>query len=94
MASRYTAKMLSTMRSTTASTMPNMIALGRWSAGRPAAASAISTALSPDRTRLTPRIFSRAAQSQLANSVSIVRGVSLLLARPGARPDPTRAPDR
>ena len=67
------------LSATTASTMPNMIALGRWSEGRPAAASAISTALSPDSTRLTPRILISAAQSQLANRVSIGGRVSLLI---------------
>src|SRR5215218_6555648 len=70
MASRYTATTLSTMRSTTARTMPNMIARPRSAGGRPAAASAISTALSPDRIRLTPKILRRVSQLQLAQRAS------------------------
>ena len=60
-ASSSTAISANTMRSTVAATMPTRIARARCSGGKPAAASPMTTALSPASTRSIMMTWSKAA---------------------------------
>ena len=66
--------MVSTMRITTAAPLPQATARACCSAGNPRAASAITTALSPDSTMLTPMICSSAIQNS-----GLVKLIDILL---------------
>src|SRR6267143_5007019 len=65
--------MVSTMRSTTAAPAPQMTAFVCWCAGNERAASAITTALSPDRMMLTQMIAPSPSQKCDVRSSSIKR---------------------
>src|SRR5882762_7129405 len=63
--------MVSTMRSTTAAPAPQMTACFCWCAGKERAASAITTALSPDRMMLTQMIAPSPSQNWVVSNSSI-----------------------
>src|SRR6267154_479088 len=79
--SNSTATMVSTIRSTTAAPAPQMIACFCWCAGSERAASAITTALSPDRMMLTQMIAPSPSQNCDVRSSSIQRSPLVGLAR-------------
>src|SRR5467141_4602740 len=72
--------MVSTIRSTTAAPAPQMIACLCWCAGSERAASAITTALSPDRMMLTHMIAPSPSQNCDVRSSSIQRSPPVGLA--------------
>src|SRR5881409_3084470 len=72
--------MVSTMRSTTAAPAPQMTACFCWCAGKERAASAITTALSPDRMMLTQMIAPSPSQNCEVRSSSISRSPPVGLA--------------
>jgi hypothetical protein len=69
-----TAKMVRMMRRITAAPAPHSTACFCCFAGSERAASAITTALSPDRMTLTPMIFSRPSQKACVASSSSIDG--------------------
>src|SRR6267142_5304125 len=78
------------MRSTTAAPAPQSIACLRWRSGRDRAASAMTTALSPDRMRLTQTIVPSPNQNCAVRNSSIQR---TLLPRRPAYPTSSEQPD-
>ena len=79
---KYTAKKVSMMRKTIAPPLPNNTPILRCLSGKERQASAITTALSPDRTILMPMIFSSAAQDSGVNKASNMFSNGILGAKP------------